>query len=390
MIASAMMGTNSMEVPNIKSSKMNILLWNCRGALNGDFTRRVFEMAVNHFPAIMIITETRVGGDRATKIIEGLPFDGFFVTETIGYAGGLCLLWKKEEVEVFVLAATEQEIHATIKVCNSDFTWLISSIYASPRLAERKILWANLSQVALLHNLPWLLLGDFNEILCENDKLGGRQINLNRALEFKSCMDDCNFLDLGFSGPKFTWSNRRQISDLILERIDRCFANPAWRTLYPEASVTHLPRVFSDHYPVLLELSRPPPTATAKPFRFHTMWMHHPDFPNVVRKTWEPGLDLHIAIKSFADNAKQWNRSVFGNIFARKKRVLARINGAQKALSNGPSHFLIQLEKSLIDEYNLIMQQEEEYWALKSRLNWAAYGDSNTSFFSCLHAGQEA
>ena len=69
------------------------------------------------------------------------------------------------------------------------------------------------------------------------------------------------------------------------------------------------------------------------------------------------------------DNAKQWNRSVFGNIFARKKRVLARINGAQKALSNGPSHFLIQLEKSLIDEYNLIMQQEEEYWALKSHLN---------------------
>ena len=92
MIASAMMGTNSMEVPNINCSKMNIILWNCRGALNRDFTRKVFEMAVNHFPAIMIITETRVGGDRATKIIEGLPFDGFFVTETIGYAGGLWLL----------------------------------------------------------------------------------------------------------------------------------------------------------------------------------------------------------------------------------------------------------------------------------------------------------
>ena len=57
---------------------------------------------------------------------------------------------------------------------------------------------------------------------------------------------------------------------------------------------------------------------------------------------------------------------MFGNIFGRKKRVLARLNGAQKALSNGPNHFLIQLEKSLIEEYNLIMQQEDEYWALKS------------------------
>lgn len=27
------------------------------------------------------------------------------------------------------------------------------------------------------------------------------------------------------------------------------------------------------------------------------------------------------------------------------------------------------------------MRQEEEFWALKSQLNWVAYGDRNTSFF---------
>ena len=32
----------------------------------------------------------------------------------------------------------------------------------------------------------------------------GNQINLNRALEFKECLDDCNFLDLGFASLKFT------------------------------------------------------------------------------------------------------------------------------------------------------------------------------------------
>ena len=32
-------------------------------------------------------------------------------------------------------------------------------------------------------------------------------------------------------------------------------------------------------------------------------------------------------------------------------------------------------------EYASIMQQEEEFWALKSRLNWATFGDRNTSFF---------
>ena len=34
------------------------------------------------------MTETRVGGDRATKIIEGLPFDGSITIDIIGYVGG--------------------------------------------------------------------------------------------------------------------------------------------------------------------------------------------------------------------------------------------------------------------------------------------------------------
>ena len=171
---------------------------------------------VNHHPTIMVITETRVGGDRAARIIENLPFDGFFATEMIGYARGLWLLWKTEKVEVFVLSSTEQEIHATVKVRCSNLSWFISPIYASPRLNERRILWSNLTKVAQLHQLPWLLLGDFNEVLSGDNKYGGRSINLNKALEFKDCLDCCNFLYLGFSGPKYTWSNRKQISDLIL------------------------------------------------------------------------------------------------------------------------------------------------------------------------------
>lgn len=147
-------------------------------------------------------------------------------------------------------------------------------------------MWSNLSHVANLHNLPWLLLGDYNEILNGNEKLGGRLVNLNRALDFKACLDECKFLYLFFSGPKYTWSNLRQVTDLIFERIDRCFSNPTWRVLFPEASVTHLPKVFSNHCPVLLELFRPPPAMSEKPFKFHTMGSHHPKFPDVVKKAW--------------------------------------------------------------------------------------------------------
>ncbi|XP_050254456.1 uncharacterized protein LOC126700356 [Quercus robur] len=360
MVEEAMMNSNPQEI---------------EGALNADFKKRIFEMTINHHPSIMVVTKTRVGGDIATRIIEELPFDGCITTDTIGYVGGLWILWKKEDVKVLLLLAAEQEIHASIKVSSSNFTWLISTIYASPRLAKGRILWNNLKTVAHLHNLPWLMLGDFNEVLCGDDKFGGNTVNINKALEFKDCLDKCNMLDLGFVGPRYTWTNRRPISALILERIDRCFANPSWRTLYAEAAVTHLPRTFSAHCLVLLELCRPNTNNLGKLFQFQTMWLLHPGFPKVVQEAWLEDRELQIAISDFANRAKKWNVEVFGNLFARKRRVLARLNGSQKALANNPNDFLLALEEKLIEEYSLILIQEEEYWALKSRLNVATFGD---------------
>ena len=263
----------------------------------------------------------------------------------------------------------------------SNLIWLISAIYASSRLAERHILWNNLKTVAQLHNLPWLMLGDFNKVLCGEDKFGGNQVNLNRALEFKECLDDCNMIDLGFTGPKYTWANRRPITSLILERIDRCFANSGWRLLYSEAIVTHLPRTFLDHCPVLLELSKSSNNNFNKPFRFQTMWLLHPDFYTVVQQAWVENRALQRAMTGFVDRVKKWNVEVFGNIFAKKRRVLARLNGVQKAIAENPNDFLLNLENQLLSEYSLILMQEEEFWALKSRLNAASFGDQNTSFF---------
>ena len=66
---------------------------------------------------------------------------------------------------------------------------------------------------------------------------------------------------------------------------------------------------------------------------------------------------------------------VFGNLFAKKRRVLARLNGVQKALADNPCDFLMDLENQLVSKYSLILMQEEEFWALKSRLNTATFGD---------------
>ena len=247
---------------------MNIIIWNSRGVLKPNFQHHVRELAQRHNPAILVVMETKLGGARAKEITDRLPFDGAIHTETIGFAGGLWLLWNADLVEVVQLAKTEQEIHVEVKVLATNLSWIFSAVYASPREVERNILWENLIKVAELHNKPWVIAGDFNEPLLDEDKFGGRPVSIHRSLLFKDCLDKCNMVDLGFSGPRYTWTNRRELNNLIQERLDRFFMNPSWCLMYLEARVSHLTRCHSDHCPVLLETVPRPTNFLSRPFRF--------------------------------------------------------------------------------------------------------------------------
>lgn len=71
---------------------MNIIAWNYRGTLKPNFLAHVRDLVRNHDPAIFLVMETQVGGNRAKEIMDCLSFNGVIHTNTIGYAGGLWLL----------------------------------------------------------------------------------------------------------------------------------------------------------------------------------------------------------------------------------------------------------------------------------------------------------
>ncbi|XP_028089100.1 uncharacterized protein LOC114289558 [Camellia sinensis] len=361
---------------------MKVLLWNCRGAASPHFRRHFFTLVNEYHPHLVILTETRVGGTRGKTLSENLGFSNVHISDPIGFAGGIWLLWNDLEIACEVLLTTEQEIHAWIKVPSNPSPWLLSAIYASPHYNHRCILWDNLMLLSATHSSPWLMLGDFNEILTSADKFGGRALQPHRARRFQECIDECGMIDLGFAGPRFTWTNLRSTGALIRERLDRCWCNNSWQLLYPETKVLHLPRVHSDHCPILLDTDPSSTLRPTRPFRFETIWFSDPSIFSVIKNSWHDNtLPFSTCVNLFVANVKLWNKLSFGNIFHRKKHISSRILGVQKSLETHPSPFLFNLEKTLVKDFNDILKLEEEFWALKSRINFVLDGDKNTKFF---------
>lgn len=50
---------------------------------------------------------------------------------------------------------------------------------------------------------PWLLAGDFNTTKSLDG--GGSSNVMRKCAKFARWIDDCGLIDLGFTGPKFTW-----------------------------------------------------------------------------------------------------------------------------------------------------------------------------------------
>ena len=71
----------------------------------------------------------------------------------------------------------------------------------------------------------------------------------------------------------------------------------------------------------------------------------------------------------------------FGNIFWKKRNLLARLSGVEKALAHNPSQRMINMHSCLSEELDKIMSLEEDLWGIKARTNWLIQGERNTTFF---------
>ncbi|KAA3477396.1 reverse transcriptase [Gossypium australe] len=232
---------------------------------------------------------------------------------------------------------------------------LVTFVYGFLDKQRRKILWDKLSILAQSVVEPWGLLGDFNHLLLPEEKRKRRPIY--SGCKLFNFVQSNELRGLGFKGPQFTW--RRGV---IFERLDRAIGNSAWCRTFLEATIFHLPRLKSDHSPILLSLNSPKKAQVDRPFHFLAPWF--------VRESWSNEVDLVDNIGTLTMNLKRWNTKVFGHIIRRKRLLALRIEKIQAALDRRYSRFLMELGCQLRVEYEKILDEEELLWKQKSRVDW--------------------
>ncbi|KAL8555640.1 hypothetical protein ACS0TY_003445 [Phlomoides rotata] len=83
-------------------------------------------------------------------------------------------------------------------------------------------------------------------------------------------MDEAQLHNMDFSGPHFTWVTRRSNHGYMAARLDRVLVNDGFLNLCHSAAATILPRISSDHHPILLTLQETADHST-HPFHFQNM-----------------------------------------------------------------------------------------------------------------------
>ncbi|KAA3462681.1 reverse transcriptase [Gossypium australe] len=110
--------------------------------------------------------------------------------EAEGSRGGLCLAWK-EDIQVNLRSFSKWHIHVIIKEDDIVGEWRFTGIYGSPYLKDKNTVWNLLRRLAHEDSYPWLVEGDFNEILYSFAKSGGTQRDKKRMDAFREVLDDC-------------------------------------------------------------------------------------------------------------------------------------------------------------------------------------------------------
>lgn len=217
-------------------------------------------------------------------------------------------------------------------------------------------------------------------MLAHHEKLCLRQATPSSLKDFQTVVMQAGLSNTLFSGSKFTWSNNRNGLSYVVTWLDIAIVNSHWLASFSYPTIHSLPRLSSDHCPLLLNHTNLPPAPKA-PFKFENKWLLHPSFLDVVEFSWEASIDgnpqfnLAQKLKALKQTLKLWSKITYGQIHKNILAANASVLSCQQSFNSSPSdslwNDLMAMKLGLHDA----LKAQEIHWKHRSRIYWLKEGD---------------
>lgn len=305
-----------------------------------------------------------------------LGYDNIFTVNPVNTWGALALFWKNS-IDLEILYADKNLLDVYIKM--GDQCYFLSCIYGHPHIKFRHLVWERLMRFSAHRKGSWCMVGDFNEILNNSEKIGGPIRSDSSFDAFSDMLHICNMTELPSTGNSFTWGGRR--SKLwIQSKLDRAFGNSDWFKTFPASNQSFLAKRGSDHRPVLVKFLASQDNYRGS-FRFDKRFLHKPLVQETIHQAWNLRRNnLHYSVSMRLSNCRkalsQWKKQSQANS---KERITVLQNDLETEQSSmDPSSMRCEfLRRELLKAY----RDEENFWKQKSKDDWILHGDGNTKIF---------
>jgi len=127
---------------------------------------------------------------------------------SMGLSGGLVVLWKPS-VHISVSFNSPNLVDCYVQ--SNEVGFNLSFVYGHPNPSHRNNLWERLERLAVNRNgQPWFILGDFNELLGNHEKIGGRIRPEASFRHLRQMVRTCDFTDLNNIHFFFRYANLKR------------------------------------------------------------------------------------------------------------------------------------------------------------------------------------
>lgn len=147
-----------------------------------------------------------------------------------GSRGGICLAWRGS-VSITLRSSSIKHVDVEVEDSDDEKSWHFIEFYGSLFAHSKEDSWDLLRILGQNHDLPWLVSGDFNEIMYAYEKMWGLPRDEKQMKAFREVLRECQLMDLRYSSVWFTWERGNLPEANIRERLERGLACANWLSL---------------------------------------------------------------------------------------------------------------------------------------------------------------